>query len=115
LGLVSYLSDISPVCTLAETRTKEIAIRKVLGAGTGRIVQHLTVDFAVLILIANLVSWPIAWWAIDDWLNNYPYRMDLQIQVFLLTRAMAFCAAGLMIAYHTFRAANRAPVESMRR
>ena len=106
LGLVSYM---------AETRTREIAIRKVLGASSGRVVRHLTVDFAILILIANLVSWPIAWWAIEDWLNNFAYRMEMQTGIFLMTGAMAFCAAGLMIAWHTFRAATRAPVESVRR
>jgi putative ABC transport system permease protein len=106
LGLVSYL---------AETRTKEIAIRKTLGATTGRIVRLLTVDFALLILIANLVSWPIAWWAIDDWLNDYAYRMHMDISIFLATGFLAFAAAGLMIAYHTFRAATRAPVDAMRR
>ena len=106
LGLVSYL---------AETKMKEIGIRKVLGAGTASIIRHLTSDFARLILIANLIAWPIAWWAIDDWLNNFAYRMEMGVSPFLLTGLLAFVAAGTMIGYHTYRAASREPVDTIRR
>ena len=97
LGLVSYL---------VKTRMREIGIRKVLGAGTATIVGHLTSDFAKLILIANLVAWPVAWWAIDDWLNNFAYRMEIGFGAFLITGVLAFLTAGLMIGYHTYKAAS---------
>jgi putative ABC transport system permease protein len=94
---------------------REIGIRKVLGAGTATIVRHLTSDFAKLILIANLVAWPISWWVIDDWLNSFVYRMEIGVSAFLMTGVLAFVTAGVMIGYHTYKAASREPVDTIRR
>lgn len=73
---------------MAERRTKEIGIRKVLGATIAKIVRLLSWDFSKLVIIANLVAWPVAWWAMQGWLGNFAYRADLDITTFL--------AAGLL-------------------
>src|SRR6202008_3064500 len=72
----------------AERRTKEIGIRKVLGASTGRIVQLLVWQVSRPVLIANLIAWPIAWWVMRDWLNTFDARIALG--------PVPFVAAGLL-------------------
>ena len=67
-GLVTYA---------AEQRTKEIGVRKVLGASVGGIVAMLSKDFAKLVFIASLIAFPVAWWAMNKWLQSFAYRIDI--------------------------------------
>jgi putative ABC transport system permease protein len=98
----------------AERRTKEIGIRKVLGANTRDIVRLLVWQFSRPVLIANLIAWPIAWWAMRDWLNQFDVRMALTPVPFALAGGLALVIAIATIAAHAWRVARTNPVFALR-
>jgi putative ABC transport system permease protein len=98
----------------AEQRTKEIGIRKVMGASVGSIVVLLSRDFGKLVLIAFVISAPLAWYAADWWLQSYTYKTEIGIAIFLLAGAVAFAIALITMSYQSFKAAVTNPVESLR-
>ena len=98
----------------AEKRTKEIGIRKVLGASVGNIVLLLSKDFVWLILLAILIASPVAWWAMRHWLNNYPYRIQLGLPLFILAGLCGILIGMLTVSSLAIRAAYVNPVESLR-
>lgn len=95
-------------------RKKEIGIRKVVGASVSAISILLTKDFLKLVAIAFLIATPIAWWATGTWLQNYAYRIDLSIWIFLVAGLIAAVIAVATISVRTIRAALQNPVESLR-
>jgi putative ABC transport system permease protein len=97
-----------------EQRTKEIGVRKVLGASAGRIALLLSREFALLVLLANAAAWPAAYVLMRSWLRNFAYRVDLQPLTFILSAAAAFAVALLTIGYQTLRAASADPIRSLR-
>ena len=98
----------------AEKRTKEIGIRKVLGASSPGILTLLSTGFARWILVANLISWPVAYYAMKHWLENYTYRTNLNIGMFVLSGGIVFLIAGLAVSYQSLKAATANPVDSLR-
>lgn len=98
----------------AERRTKEIGIRKVLGASTGRIVQLLVWQFSRPVLIANLIAWPLAWWVMRDWLNGFDARIALGPAPFIGAGALAMVIAVGTIAAHSYRVARTNPIHALR-
>lgn len=98
----------------AEKRTKEIGIRKVLGASVGRVVAILSMDFLKLIAIALLISIPLAWIMADKWLQNYPYRITLSGFMFALEALLVILIALATISFQSIKAAMADPVKSLR-
>ena len=98
----------------AERRTKEIGIRKVMGARVGQIVLLLNRDFVVLVCLALLIASPVAWYFAHQWLQDFVYRTSVSWWVFLLAGAGALCIALLTVSYQAIRAARANPVKSLR-
>jgi putative ABC transport system permease protein len=99
---------------MAEKRTKEIGIRKVLGSTVGSIVVLLCREFLLLITIANGIAWPIAFVAMKKWLQNFPYPTSIQFGTFFLTAFLTLIIASLTVSYQSIKAASANPVESLR-
>jgi putative ABC transport system permease protein len=104
-GLISFTT---------EQRTKEIGIRKVLGASAPTIVLMLSRGFSFLMLIAFFIAAPVAWYAMDVWLQNFAYHRPLEVTQFLLSGLLLLCIAWLTICYQTIRAAVANPVDALR-
>ena len=98
----------------AEQRTKEIGIRKVLGATVTQVTQMLTKEFLKLVLIASLIAFPVAWWAMHSWLENFAYRIEFQWWVFALAAGVALLIAMLTVSFQAIKAAIANPVSSLR-
>lgn len=104
-GLASYM---------AEVRIKEIGIRKVLGASVFRITALLSKDFATLVVIAILIGTPIAWYAMDQWLQGYTYRTSIDWWIFILAGALCITLALVTVGYQSIKAALENPVKSLK-
>lgn len=98
----------------AEQRTKEIGIRKVLGASITLIIKILTVDFIKLVLIATLIAAPLAWYVMHKWLQSFAYRTDMQWWLIVAAGIGATAIAFVVIGFQSFKAATTDPVKSLR-
>ncbi len=99
---------------MAERRTKEIGIRKVLGAGVSGIVLLLTKEFAKWVMVANVVAWPLAYFVSKRWLQGFAYRIDLGWEVFVLSAVVALLIALGTVSYQAVKAALANPVKALR-
>ena len=98
----------------AEKRIKEIGIRKVLGASVVSIVSTLANSFLKLILISTFLSFPIAWWLVHKWIQNYPYRIDINIWIFILAGTFVLFVSMLTIGMQAIKSALANPIKSLR-
>jgi putative ABC transport system permease protein len=98
----------------AERRTKEIGIRKVLGASIIHIMTNLSKEFIILVCLANAIAWPLAYYSMNKWLKNFAYRIDLSVWTFILSGLAAFCISLLTVSYQSIKAATANPVDSLR-
>ena len=105
LGLASYM---------AERRTKEIGVRKVLGASVPGVVGLLTREYVWLVSLANLFAWPLAYFVVNLWLQDYAYRISVGLGTFLLAGGIALLIALLTVGYQAIKAASMNPVETLR-
>ena len=94
LGLATYI---------AEQRTKEIGVRKVLGASVANIVRMLSIDFVKLVLIAFLIATPIAWWFMNKWLQDFAFRIDLSWWIFAITGMVALVVALSTLSFQAIK------------
>jgi len=102
------------VAFIVERKIKEIGIRKVLGASVARIITLLTKDFTKWILIANIIAIPIAWFAINKWLQNFAYRINLSWWIFALAGTIALLIALLTVSWQSIKASRMNPAASIR-
>lgn len=105
LGLAAYTT---------QQRTREISVRKVLGATVGNIVAMLSKDFLKLVLVAALIAFPIAWWGMHKWLQNFEYKINIGWWVFAIAALAATLVALFTISFQAIRAAIANPVKSLR-
>ena len=111
---ISCLGLFGLVMFTTEQRTKEIGIRKVLGASVPGIVQMLSKDFLLLVLIAAIIAFPVAWWAVHKWLADFAYRINIGWWVFILAAVAALLIALMTISFQAIKAAIANPVKSLR-
>jgi putative ABC transport system permease protein len=104
-GLASYAT---------ERRIKEIGVRKVLGSTVSQIVLMLSKDFSKLVLLANILAWPIAWYAMNKWLQNFAYKTQIDVWLFVISGLIAFLIALITVSFRTIRAANSNPVKALK-
>lgn len=112
--LLSCLGIFGLITYSAEKRTKEIGIRKVLGASVRELNILLLKEFILWILAANVLAWPIAWYAMRQWLQNFAYRIEISPLHFLLAGLIVFIIAVLTIIYKTVKTASADPVEALK-
>jgi ABC-type antimicrobial peptide transport system permease subunit len=98
----------------AEQRTKEIGVRKVLGASMSNIVTMLSANFLKPILVAFLIAVPLSWYAMNNWLQNYAYKISVEWWMFLLAGLLTVFIALLTVSYQSIKASLRNPVKSLR-
>ena len=99
---------------MTERKTKEIGIRKAIGATTSRIVVMLSAHFLKWVLVSNLIAWPLVYLSLNRWLQNFAYHVDLQPRYFLLATVIAIFVAQATVFYQAFTAARSNPVDSLR-
>ena len=112
--LISCLGLFGLASFSAEKRTKEIGIRKILGASVRDVVFLLSKHFVALVLIANVIAWPLAWLALHRWIQDYAYRVTISWWVFVLAGASALVIALATVSYHAISAALSNPVKALR-
>ncbi|MFC2081233.1 ABC transporter permease [Bacteroidota bacterium] len=98
----------------AEQRTKEIGVRKVMGASVQDIIKLLSKKYIILIIIANFIAWPIGYFIMQKWLQNFAYRINIGIGIFLLTGLMAIIIVIIAVSSQAIKASLTDPVESLR-
>lgn len=98
----------------AVNRTKEIGIRKVLGAGVDQIVLLLNKDILKLILFSVIISAPLSWYVMNQWLSDFTFRIEIGAGIFAISTCIALAIALLAVSYHTIKAATANPVESLK-
>lgn len=112
--LVSALGLLGLAAFAAEQKVKEIGIRKVLGASIQHIVKLLSIDFLKMVLIASIVAFPIGWWAMNKWLQDFAYKIDLSWWIFITAGMIALAIALITVSAQAIKAAVANPVKSLR-
>ncbi|MFC1556200.1 FtsX-like permease family protein, partial [candidate division KSB1 bacterium] len=112
--LISCLGIYGLAAYTAQQRTKEIGVRKVLGASMRIILYMLSKEYLILITVANVIGWPVAWYAMNRWLDNFAYRIEVGWLVFVLSGLAALLIALFAASFQSIRAARANPVDSLR-
>ena len=112
--IISCLGLFALTAFVAEQKTKEIGIRKVLGSSKTGIFLLLSKSFAKWVLVANFISWPIAYYVLDNWLKTFAYRIHINIMIFVLSGLLALLIALLTVGYQSMKAASANPADCLR-
>jgi putative ABC transport system permease protein len=99
---------------MTKRRTKEIGIRKILGASTGRLIGVLSSDFLKLVIVANIIGWPVAYYLMNNWLQNFAYQTRISLWIFFGTGVAALIVAFVAVLYHSLNASLANPVKALR-
>ena len=111
---ISCLGLLGLTIFTAEQRRKEIGVRKVIGAGTMDIVTLLTMDIVKIVILSVIIATPLAWLTMNNWLQNYAYRIPMSWWVFFIAGIIALLIALLTVSYQAIKAALANPVKSLR-
>ncbi len=111
---ISCLGLFGLAAFMAEQRTKEIGIRRILGASASGIVFLLSKEFTKWVLVANIIAWPVAFYAMNRWLQNFAYRTSMGVGIFILSGLLAFLIAVITVSYQSIKIAITNPVDSLR-
>ena len=112
--LISCLGLFGLTSFVAEQRKKEIGVRKVLGASVAGITTLLSKDFLKLVMLSFVIASPVAWWMMHQWLQDYPYHVNIQWQVFAIAGLLSFLISVITVSYQAIKAAVTNPVKSLR-
>ncbi|HVM88062.1 MAG TPA: ABC transporter permease [Puia sp.] len=112
--IISSLGLLGLATFIAEQRTKEIGIRKVMGASVAQITTMLSKDFIKLVALAVIIASPVAWWLMNKWLQNFAYQVNIGWEVFVSAGCLAVIIALITISFQTIKAATANPVKSLR-
>jgi len=113
-GFIACLGMLGLASFAARKHTKEIGVRKIMGASVSGLILYLGGGFVRLVLVANLFAWPLAWWLGHDWLQRFPYRVNLSLWVFLSAGLIVLIATLMTVSYQILKAARVDPVKSLR-
>lgn len=112
--ILSCLGLFALTAFVAERKRKEIGIRKVLGSSNTGIILLLSTSFTKWIIAANFIAWPIAYFVLKEWLQNFAYHIDVNIVVFIISALLAILIALLTVGFQAAKACLANPVESLR-
>jgi putative ABC transport system permease protein len=111
---ISCLGIFGLASFMAEQKTKEIGIRKVMGASVPTIVRMFSTEFTKLVIIGNILAWPLAYYVMSKWLENFAYHTNLSWWMFALGAVLSIAVVIITISYQSYKAATKNPAESLR-
>jgi putative ABC transport system permease protein len=112
--VIASLGLLGLVAFTVNKRTKEIGIRKILGANILSVVVLLVREFFILVALSNFLAWPVGWYVMNKWLRNFAYKTNISIEVFLITGSLSLLIAIVTVSYLVTKAARANPVDSLR-
>jgi putative ABC transport system permease protein len=112
--IISCLGLIGMASFNLKARTREVSVRKVMGSSTPNIIKLISIDFTKWTLLANVFAWPIAWYSMSSWLNDYPYRIGMPWWIFICTAMGLFTLSILTIFYQTYKIARINPAQTLK-
>jgi putative ABC transport system permease protein len=96
------------------SKKKEFGIRKVLGASSMRLATNISIEFSIMVLISGFIAWPVVYYFIDNWLDNFVYRIHIPLLPFLITTILAWALCLLIVNTITLNEARRNPIEALK-
>ena len=112
--LISCLGLFGLASFMAEEKTKEIGVRKVLGATVTNLITLFSREFTKWVVLANIIAWPLAWYFMDTYLSKFAFRIDMPWWVFLSVAMLVFTISIITVAYQSWKSATQNPIKSLK-